>query len=98
MSIEQPLRWIARKCLRQPVWIFLRCQFLPVREIERNFEERTIRDDSLLVQRPYSNLKCGGLCKYPDRKQMFPMFWNKDCNSFVKKLTAVVSEDRKSVV
>ena len=49
MAVEQPLRRIARMRLRQAVRILLGGDFLPVSEVERDFDDCPFRDVELAV-------------------------------------------------
>ena len=59
MPVEQPLRRVAGKRLRQSVRIFLRRHLLPVRKVEGNFDKRCVRDLQLLVNLANCIVKLG---------------------------------------
>ena len=58
VAVEQPLRRVAGKRLRQAIGIFLSGDFLPVGEVEGDFFERRVGRKDLLVDFPHSGREC----------------------------------------
>ena len=75
MAVEEPLRRVVAVRLGQAVGIFLGGDFLPVGEVEWNFDQRRIGDINLLVNSPTASLKLRRLSNTPKAQEYGQSSW-----------------------
>ena len=76
MAVEEPLRRVVAVRLGQAVGVFLGGDFLPVGEVEGDFDEGSVRDIHLLVEFSNLALELIGGAEAPDGNYVGCVIWN----------------------